>query len=100
LRFRSFFAVLEGRSSVLRLAARLFLSLREAYFFGFGKDDSNSEARKGEADLFLSLALFFLAEEGGALPELGGLMLRPEVYSQALMYVSHSFKVLFARFCL
>jgi hypothetical protein len=59
----------------------LFLSLKETRFFGFSKGDSDLKAKKEKADLFLSFALFFLAEEGGALPELGGLILRPEVYS-------------------
>jgi hypothetical protein len=99
LRFRPFFVVLEGRSSALGLATRLFLSLRETRFFGFGKGNSDLKAREEEADLFLLLALFFLAEKGGALPELGGLVLGPEVYSRPLMYVSHSFKVLCVRCC-
>jgi hypothetical protein len=58
----------------------LFLSLREICFFGFSKDNSNLEAREKKADLFLLFALFFLAEKERALPELGGLVLRPGVY--------------------
>jgi hypothetical protein len=78
----------------------LFLSLRKARFFSFSKDNSDLKARKKEADFFLSLALFFLTEERGALPELKGLMLKLRVYNQVLIYISHSFKVLFTRFCL
>jgi hypothetical protein len=71
---------LKGCSSALGLAACLFLSLKETRFFGFSEDDSDLKARKREANLFLFLALFFLAKEGGALPELRDLMLRLEVY--------------------
>jgi hypothetical protein len=78
----------------------LFLSLKEACFFGFGKGNNDLKARKKEADLFLSFVLFFLTKEGGALPKLGGLILGLKVYSQALIYMLHFFKVLFARFCL
>jgi hypothetical protein len=59
----------------------LFLSLREIYFFGFGKDNSNLKAKERETDLFLSFALFFLIKRRGALPELRGLVLRPKVYN-------------------
>jgi hypothetical protein len=76
----------------------LFLSLRETRFFGFGEDNSDLEAKERKADLFLPFALFFLAKGGRALPELRGLVLRPGVYSQLLIYVLHSFKVLCARY--
>jgi hypothetical protein len=59
----------------------LFLSLKETRFFGFDKDNSDLKAKEKEADFFLLLALFFLAEKGGALPELRGLVLRPGVYN-------------------
>jgi hypothetical protein len=59
----------------------LFFSLRETYFFGFGKGNNNLKAKKKKTDFFLSFALFFLAEKGKALPELGGLVLRPKVYN-------------------
>jgi hypothetical protein len=98
LRFQPFFVVLKGCSSALGLAARLFLSLRETYFFGFSKDNSDLKARKREADLFFFLALFFLAGGEGALLKLGGLVLRPGVYSQLLIYMLHFFKVLCTRY--
>jgi hypothetical protein len=75
----------------------LFLSLRKTRFFGFGKDNNNLKARKKKADLFFLLALFFLTKKGEALPELEGLVLKPGVYSQLLIYMLHSFKVLCAR---
>jgi hypothetical protein len=78
---------------------RLFLSLKETYFFGFSKDNSNLKARKRKTDLFLSLAFFFLAREEGALPKLRGLVLRLGVYGQLLIYVLYSFKVLCACCC-
>jgi hypothetical protein len=59
----------------------LFLSLREICFFSFGEDNSDLKARKKKADLFFSLAFFFLAEEKEALLKLGGLVLKPKVYS-------------------
>jgi hypothetical protein len=55
--------------------------LKKARFFSFSKDNNNLETKEKKTDLFLSFALFFLAEKGRALPELGGLVLRPEVYS-------------------
>jgi hypothetical protein len=59
----------------------LFLSLRKTRFFSFGEDNSDLKARKRKTDLFLLLALFFLAEEERALPKLRGLMLKLEVYN-------------------
>jgi hypothetical protein len=78
----------------------LFFSLKKTRFFSFGKNDNNLEARKKKIDFFFSFALFFLAKKEKALPELGGLVLRPGVYSRALMYILYFFKVLFTRFCL
>jgi hypothetical protein len=59
----------------------LFLSLKKTRFFSFSKSNSNLKARKKKTDLFLFLALFFLAKREEALSELRGLVLRPGVYN-------------------
>jgi hypothetical protein len=59
----------------------LFFSLRKTCFFGFSKDNNDLKARKRKTDLFLSFALFFLAEKGEALLKLRGLVLRLKVYN-------------------
>jgi hypothetical protein len=87
-------------SFALGLEARLFLSLKEVRFFGFGKGNNNLKTRKKEANLFLFFALFFLARREEALPEPGGLMLKLGVYNRLLIYMLYFFKVLYTRYYL